>query len=222
MWHITPRTVRPAGGRSNHPIFSRYQVLNVAVEVLHLSQPGEALLRGGSGQSCSAVKRLPDLSSSRTRRSSDDMTPEHRGNGQRADVTASGGSRHSPRDALMLPPHGSVAGDMRPRSEDPLLVSQAGWGPPRWCEPGVQKGAAASTADNPCATTHHPRVPLARRLGDEDRDLPSSPRLVFRVRRKRHDGKTPEPCPLGFVLDLAHPHRLHHSKDSSRSVGTTE
>src|SRR3990172_7963434 len=60
------------------------------------------------------------------------------------------------------------------------------------------------------STRHHPRVPLAHRLCEEERDLPSGPRLVFRVRRKRRDGYIPEPGPLGFVLDLAHPHRLHH------------
>src|SRR5215471_10987485 len=51
---------------------------------------------------------------------------------------------------------------------------------------------------------------LASRLRDKDRDLSCGPCLVLRVRRKRSDGEIPEPRPLGLVLDLTHPHRLHH------------
>src|SRR5262249_46822062 len=53
------------------------------------------------------------------------------------------------------------------------------------------------------------RVPLAARLRDEERDPPCGPSLVLRVRRIRCDSESPEPCPLGCVLDLADPHRLH-------------
>src|SRR5207237_1067090 len=55
------------------------------------------------------------------------------------------------------------------------------------------------------------RLPLrlASRLRDEDRDPPCGPRLVVRVRRIRRDGELPESRPLGPVLDLADPHRLH-------------
>src|SRR5262249_42633663 len=51
---------------------------------------------------------------------------------------------------------------------------------------------------------------LAPRFRDEERDAPCGACLVLGVRRIRRHGEIPEPRPLGLVLDLADPHRLHH------------
>src|SRR6266852_7796700 len=53
------------------------------------------------------------------------------------------------------------------------------------------------------------RSPSLRALCNKDRDPPGGALLVFRVRRKRRNGKLPEPRPLSLVFDLAYPHRSH-------------
>jgi len=53
-----------------------------------------------------------------------------------------------------------------------------------------------------CEAGQVPRLPLAYRLGDENRDAPCGPCLVLCVRRIGRDGEIPEACPLGLVLDL--------------------
>src|SRR5438105_15405936 len=58
------------------------------------------------------------------------------------------------------------------------------------------------------STTFTGGSPLACGLGDEQRDPPGGPGLVFPVRRERRDGELPHPAAPGLAGDLAHAHRL--------------